>query len=85
MSCPQIWNIQQEKDREKEEVGGRPSKLNEKRATVVGRTTWKFCSGGDKMRNVSGHQYMQGKNECSEKKVKEYTYDISSIKRLTKR
>ena len=31
MSCPQIWNIEQEKHREKEKVGGRPSKLNEKR------------------------------------------------------
>ena len=31
LSCPQIWNIQQEKDREKEEVGGRPAKLNEKK------------------------------------------------------
>ena len=29
MSCPQIWNIEQEKDREKEKVGGRPAKLNE--------------------------------------------------------
>ena len=29
--CPQIWNIEQEKDREKEKVGGRPAKLNEKR------------------------------------------------------
>ena len=31
MSCPQIWNIEQEKDREKEKVGGRPEKLNEKK------------------------------------------------------
>ena len=31
MSCPQIWNIEQEKDREKEKVGGRPAKLNEKK------------------------------------------------------
>ena len=31
MSCPQIWNIEQEKHREKEKVGGRPAKLNEKR------------------------------------------------------
>ena len=30
MSCPQIWNIEQEKDREKEKVCGRPAKLNEK-------------------------------------------------------
>ena len=29
LSCPQIWNIEQEKDREKERVGGRPAKLNE--------------------------------------------------------
>ena len=31
LSCPQIWNIEQEKDREKEEVGGRPAKLNKKK------------------------------------------------------
>ena len=31
MSCPQIWNIEQEKDREKEKVGGTPAKLNEKK------------------------------------------------------
>ena len=29
MSCPQIWSIEQEKDREKQKVGGRPEKLNE--------------------------------------------------------
>ena len=44
----------------------------------------KFRSDGDKMRNSSGHQYMQGENECSEKKVNAYTDDISSIKRITK-
>ena len=31
MSGPQIWNIEQEKGREKEEVGGRPAKLNKKK------------------------------------------------------
>ena len=31
MSCPQIWNIEQEKYREKEKVGGRLAKLNEKK------------------------------------------------------
>ena len=36
-------------------------------------TTWKFCSGGDKIRNASGHQ-------CNEN-----TYDISSIKLVTKK
>ena len=31
MSGPQIWNIEQEKDREKEKVGSRPAKLSEKK------------------------------------------------------
>ena len=31
MSRPQIWNVKQEKEREKEKVGGRPAKLNEKK------------------------------------------------------
>ena len=31
LSCPQIWNIEQEKHREKEKVVGRPAKLNEKK------------------------------------------------------
>ena len=31
MSCPQIWDIEQEKDREKEKASGRPAKLNEKK------------------------------------------------------
>ena len=31
MSFPQIWNIEQEKDREKEKLGGRPAKFNEKK------------------------------------------------------
>ena len=31
LSCPQIWKIEQEKDIGKEEVGGRPAKLNEKK------------------------------------------------------
>ena len=53
LSCPQIWNIEQEKDREKEKVGGGPAKLNEKK----GGGGWKKnCSSGDKMRNASGHQ-----------------------------
>jgi len=32
LSCPQIWNIEQEKEREREKVGGRPAKLNEKKS-----------------------------------------------------
>ena len=37
MSCPQIWNIEQEKDREKEKVGSRPAKLNEKKGRDLER------------------------------------------------
>ena len=31
LPCPQIWNIEQEKDREKEKVGDRPAKLKSDR------------------------------------------------------
>ena len=31
MSCPQILDIEQEEDRDKEKVGGRPAKLNDKK------------------------------------------------------
>ena len=29
--CLRIWNVEQEKDRAKDKVGGRPAKLNEKK------------------------------------------------------
>ena len=32
MSYPQIWRTKKEKDREKEKVGERPAKLNEKKS-----------------------------------------------------
>ena len=61
--------MEQEKDREKEKEGRRPGTLNEKKGDrelereiknrgdiFVGRTTLKFCTGRDKMRNASGHQ-----------------------------
>ena len=94
MVCPQIWNIEQEKEREKEKVGGRPAKLYEKRGDrdlereiknkgdifFVGRTTRKFSSGGDKMRNASGHQCKM-KMSGSEKNYNRY--DISPKQRET--
>ena len=43
----------------------------------------KFCSGDDKTRDASGHQY-KVKMSGSEKKVNENTYDISSIRSVTK-
>ena len=92
MSCPQIWNIEQEKDREKEKVGRRPAKLNEKKGDrdqgrkikkerrhfFVGRTTLKFYIGGDKMRNASGHQCKMKMSGSEKKKV-----NISSKQRVT--
>ena len=62
LSCPQIWNIEQEKDREKEKVGGEKwrqgfrARDKKKRRHFFVRKNMKFCSGGDKMRNASGHQ-----------------------------
>ena len=63
MSCPQIWHIEQERDREKEKVGGRPAKLNEKKRRQGSRardkkkqeqqqTKKQRNSGGEKMRNA---------------------------------
>ena len=70
MSCPQIWNVEQEKDRKKEkkrqasetrrEKGRQRSRAREKKQrklSLVGRATRKFCSSGDKMRNASRHQF----------------------------
>ena len=42
----------------------------------------KFCSGGEKIRNASGHL---GDNEQQWKKVNKNTYNISSIKRVTRK
>ena len=81
MLCPKLWNIEQEKDREKEKVGCWQAKLNEEKGDrdlgreIKRRTKRKFCNGGDKMGNASGHQ-CQVKMSGSEKKVNENTYDI---------
>ena len=62
--------IYRERQRQKKEkVGDRPAKLNVKKSDrelqqkiknnrdfLFGRTTWKLCSEGEKMRNASGHQ-----------------------------
>ena len=58
-SCPQIWNIELEKDVEKEKLGGRPTKLNEKKGNrdlerEIKNKGDSFFVG--KMRNPSGHQ-----------------------------
>ena len=70
MSCPQIWKIEKEKDREKEKVRRQASEAQREKEFKRDRKNkgdifcWrndkKFCSGGEKMRNVSCHQ---GENE----------------------
>ena len=98
LSCPQIWNIEQEKDREKEKVGGRPAKLNEKKGDrdlereiknkgdiflleeqhenfVAAVTKWEMLAATNARRKWA----------AVKKKVNENTYDISSIKRVTKK
>ena len=73
-----------EAQREKGRQRSRARDKKQRRQFFVGRTTSKFCSGGNKMRNASGHQ-CKVKMSGSEKKVNENTYDISSIKRVTKK
>ena len=76
----QASEAQREKGRHR--FGAREKK--QRRHFFVGRTTRKFCNGGDKMRNASGHQCgmkMSGRGKI----VNEKTYDNSSIKRVTKK
>ena len=74
-----------EAQREKGPPRSRARDKKQRRHFFVGRTKGKFCSGGDKIGNASGHQ-CEVKMSGSEKKknVNENSYDISSIKRVTK-
>ena len=72
-----------EAQREKGRQRSRARDKKQRRQFFVGRTTSKFCSGGNKMRNASGHQ-CKVKISGSEKKVNKKTCHISSIKRVTK-
>ena len=75
----------QKAQREKGRQRSRARDKKQRRHFFVGRTTWKFCSGGDKMRNASGHQCKVKMSGSEKKKENENTYDISSIKRVTKK
>ena len=85
--CPQIWNIEKEKDREKEKIGDRPAKLKGKK------------SNGELGREIRSHFSLEEQHEFvaavrkwemlvatrenisgSEKKVSKNMHDISSIK-----
>ena len=69
------WITDKEQERE-------IKKKKTKETHFVGRLIWKFYSGGEKMRNASGHQ---GENERHGKKVNRTSYNISSIKRVTRK
>ena len=67
MSCPQIWKIEKEKDREKEEVRRQASEAQQEKELkrdrknkgdifLLKENNMKYCSSGEGMRNASGHQ-----------------------------
>ena len=70
LSCPQIWKIEKEKDREQKKVRRQASEAQREKELerdrknkgdiFCWRNNMKFCSGGEKMRNASGHL---GENE----------------------
>ena len=97
LSCPQIWKIEQEKDKGKEKVGGRPTKLNEKKGD---------CDLEREIKNKGDIYLLEEQNEDFEaavrkwemlsatnvrrkwaavKQVNENTYDISSIIGVTRK
>ena len=51
-SWQQASKVQQEKRQQTSRVRDK----KQRRHFFGGRSTWKFCSGGDKMGNASGHQ-----------------------------
>ena len=51
LSCPQIWNKEIEKDKEKEKIGDRPAKLNEKK------------SDGELEREMKSHSLLKEQHE----------------------
>ena len=88
LSCPQIWNIEQEKDREKEKVGGRPAKLKEKKNKgdifLLEEQHENFVAAVTKWEMLVANN-ARWKWAAVKKKVNENTYDISSKKRVTKK
>ena len=54
--------------------------------SFVRRTTWKFCSGGDKMRNASGHQSnVRWKWAAVKKSEREHVRHFLHIKSVSKK
>ena len=85
--CPQIWNIVERESRH--QVSKAQQEIEQQRARVRDKNKgdifcWKkFCSGGEKMRDACGHQ---GDNDRQwKKKVNKNAYNISSLKRVTRK
>ena len=89
LSCPQIWNMEKEKDEEKQKAGrqaseAQPGKELERERKSKGnifcwRNHMKFCSGGEKMRNAFFHQSKHERREKQKKKtVNKNTYNLFS-------
>ena len=94
----QNLNIEKEKDREKEKVGGRPAKVIEKkgwqrsRARVENKgdifcweNTMKTLKRWWEMINASGHHERWKWAAVKKKKKNDKTYDIPCIKLVTKK
>ena len=95
MSCPQIWNIEKEKDREKEKIVGQVSedqrekelaleREREKKNLIGDTFCWgnnmKFCSDG----MLAATRVTENERQWK-KKANKNTSDISSIKRVTRK
>ena len=89
MSCPQIWDIEKDKDREKETTGRQASELQREKELEPERKKTKgdifccrknmtFCSDGMLVAT-------RVKMSDSEKKVNKNTSDMPSIKRVTRK
>ena len=67
-----------EAQREKGRQRSRARDKKQRRHFFVGRTTWKFCSSGDKIRNTTGHQCkvkMSGSSlRCVSLAIQEFLY-----------
>ena len=87
MSCPQIWNIEQEKDREKEKVGDRPAKLNEKKSDRQLERDIKDKGDIFLLEEQHGNfvAATKVKMRAVKKKINKNRYDISSTKRVTRK
>ena len=71
-----------EAQREKGQQRSRARDKNKGDSFLVGKTTWKFCSGGEKMRNPSGHQ-CKVKMSGSEKKIERKHFSVSTEERFS--